>query len=341
MDPATHREFAPRFRTSYGSLQLDRAEPQLRAIYRSNLARLAADSVGPGGTSALPYLQRAMLEAVGYLFYGLTPGDALLDELERCLPLLHGPALGQRGWRRKTQAGLDGVTAIISRVSSGRPPEGGSGFRSALRELADANPAAIVDPTITGNFVLISHIAYGDLSALHMWLFKFLSDHPAALDPVRAGRSDTQVVTGGVSDAGTRIVMETIRLEQSEFLYRRVTRSFEYERMRFPAGWMIRFCTQESHRDPAVFAEPDRFIPERFAGRVYAREEYAPFGADAHGCMGSHIAHSLGRMFVEELATGFDWRVVADGPVERGANRHRGHWRPSSLHRIVMTERSG
>lgn len=340
MDPGRHREFAPRFRAAYGSLQLDGAEPLLRAIYRSNLARLAADSTaGPGGTSAHPYLRRAMLEVVGYLFYGLPPGEPLLNELERCLPLLIGPALGERGWRRKTREGLDGVTAIMSRVRSRWAQEGGSGFRSALRGLVDTTPSAIDDRTIAGNFVLISHIAHGDLAGLHMWIFKFLSDHPAVLDTVRSGRSNSQVVPGGVVDAGTRIVMETIRMEQSEFLYRRVTRSFEYEGMTFPAGWMIRFCTQESHRDPAVFAEPDRFDPDRFARRAYSREEYAPFGADTHGCMGSHIAHFAGRLFVEELASGFDWRVVADSPAEKGANRHRGHWRPSSLHRVVMSSR--
>ena len=138
-----------------------------------------------------------------------------------------------------------------------------------------ANPAALDDRTIAGNFILISHIAYGDLTGLHMWIFKLLSDHRSALDPVRAGEPD----------ASTRIVMETLRLEQSEFLYRRVIRTFEYEGMRFPAGWMIRCCINESHRDPAVFPEPDRFDPERFARRAYSREEYAPFGADAHGCM--------------------------------------------------------
>ncbi len=340
MDPGTHREFAPRLRGAYGSLELERAEPLLRAIYRSNLTRLAADSdLVQGGISAHPYLQRAMLEAVGYLFYGLTPGDALLDELERCLPLLHGPALGNRGWPRMTRQGLDGVTAIIGRVRSGWSGEAGGGFRSALRSIADSNPAAMDDSTIIGNFILISHTAYGDLTGLHMWIFKFLSDHPAVLDPVRAGQSDMQVGPGAVPDGGTRIVMETLRLEQSEFLFRRVIRRFEYEGMAVPAGWSVRFCTRESHRDPAVFTEPDRFDPDRFARRTYSRDEYAPFGADGHGCMGSHIAHFVGRRFVEELALGFDWRVVTDGLPEAGGNRHRDHWRPNSRQRVVVTPR--
>ena len=329
MDPGTHREYAPRFRTAYGSLDLERAEPALRDIYRTTLARLAADSAGvEGGVPVHPYLRRAMLESVGYLFYGLSSGDPLLDQLERCLPLLQGPVVGSRRWRRTTLEGMEGINAIIGGVRSRRPAENG-GFTPALRAMQDAHGGAADDPTSTGNFILVSHIAHGDLTGLHLWIFKMVSDHPAALAPVRAG----------VPDAGTRIVMETLRLEQSEFLYRRVTRSFEYEGLTIPAGWMIRFCIRESHRDPAVFPDPDRFDPDRFAHRTYSREEYAPFGADSHACMGSHFAHFLGRLFVEELAHGFDWQVMADGPVEPGGNRPGDHWRPSSRQRIVMTPR--
>jgi cytochrome P450 len=329
MEPETHREFAPRFRAGYGSLDLELAEPTLGAIYRANLARLAADSAAvAGGIPVYPYLRRAMLESVGYLFYGLIPGDPLLDRLERCLPLLQGPVVGSRGWRRTTREGMDGITAIIGSVRSRWPGENG-GFTPALRAMADAHAGAVDDPTIAGNFILVSHIAHGDLTGLHMWIFKMVSDHPAVLAPVRAG----------VPDAGTRIVMETLRLEQSEFLYRRVTRGFEYEGLTIPAGWMIRFCIRESHRDPLVFPDPDRFNPDRFASRTYSREEYAPFGADAHACMGSHFAHFLGRLFVEELARGFDWQVVTDGPPELGGNRPGDHWRPSTRQRVVMTPR--
>lgn len=102
MDPGSHQEYAPRFRTVYGALNLERAEPVLTAIYRASLTRMAADSASTQeGIAVHPYLQRAVLEAVGHLFYGLEPGDSMLDELERCLPLLHGPAVGNRGWPRE------------------------------------------------------------------------------------------------------------------------------------------------------------------------------------------------------------------------------------------------
>jgi len=128
--------------------------------------------------------------------------------------------------------------------------------------------------------------------------------------------------------------METLRLEQSEFLYRTVVRPITFEGMVLPAGWLLRICVQESHQDPTVFPDPTRFDPSRFEGRTYSRTEYSPFGADAHGCMGARLAHFLGRIFVEELAR-TDWQVVSDGPLERGT-RHRHHWRPSDWLRMVM-----
>ena len=108
--------------------------------------------------------------------------------------------------------------------------------------------------------------------------------------------------------------------------------------MVLPAGWLVRLLIQESHLAATSFPDPERFDPDRFAQRTYSRTEYSPFGADAHGCMGSQLAHLLGRILVEELARGYEWRVVSDGPLERG-NRHRLHWRPSSRLRVVMTTR--
>lgn len=46
-----------------------------------------------------------------------------------------------------------------------------------------------------------------------------------------------------------------------------------------------------THLDEAVFAEPDRFDPDRWSATPRtARTGYLPFGAGAHSCIGEHIA---------------------------------------------------
>lgn len=337
MDRGTHQEYAPRFRSMYGSLELAAAAPVLRGIYRHSLDRLVAEAESrPDGGLVHGYVRRAMLEAIGYLFYGLAPGDPRLDTIERCMPLLNGPFHRRRGWRAATTEAMDTLEGVMKeQLSVG--DRGGDGFRPALRALVDARADALDDPTITGNFVLVSQIAYGDLTGLHMWIFKKLCDHPDALERLGSGAS-VAVAAGAEPDPAVRIVKETLRMEQSEFLFRFVIRTIEFQGMRIPRGYRIRFCIHESHRDPDTFPDPDRFDPDRFARRTYSRDEYAPFGLDGHGCMGSQIAHFLGGMFVGELAR-YDWRVSHDGPAEMAGNRHREHWRPSPELRVTMSAR--
>ena len=255
------------------------------------------------------------------------------------MPALTLARAGGPGWRRQILETIAAITVLARDIEASAADTSTDEAPSALRALLSAAPDALDDPTIAGNFILAFRLAAGDLTGLHDWIFRFLCDHRAVLASVRTPSGADGALPGGTPDPAARIVMETLRLEQSEFLYRTVTRPIEFEGMTVPAGWLVRLCIQESHRDPNVFPEPERFDPERFARRAYGRSEYSPFGADAHGCMGSRLALFLGRIFVEELAHGYEWRVVSDGPCDRGT-RHRDHWTPSSRLRVVMEQRS-
>lgn len=338
MHTETHKAIAPLFRATFASIALRRLESEVRACYRWAVARLAADSAGTsGGVNARPYLERAVFESLAWLLYGLSPGDPRVERLHALIAVLQPGRPGGFGWRRRTRASLASVTAIMQDVRCGWandenvPP-------SALKSLVDSVPEAIADPTYAWNFAMVSGIAYSDLTGLNDWIFKMCCDHPGALETVRAAAPGDVELSAAEPSASHCIVMETLRLEQSEYLYRRVARPFEFEGYRLPKGWLIRLLIQESHRDPAVFADPDRFDPQRFLRRKYARSEYSPFGADAHGCMGFRLAQLLGSILVEELAR-YDCQVVGDGSLERG-NRHRHHWRPSSRLRVVLRPRA-
>jgi cytochrome P450 len=133
----------------------------------------------------------------------------------------------------------------------------------------------------------------------------------------------------------TRVVLETLRLEQSEHLYRVATREIEHRGFVIPRGWLVRLCVRESHRDPAVFENPEAFDPDRFLRRTYTRREYSPFGAGLrHTCLGEGLTRLVGHVFVEEVASAYTWRTVTDGAYEYSAWRH---WRPSSRWRVLAT----
>jgi cytochrome P450 len=140
-------------------------------------------------------------------------------------------------------------------------------------------------------------------------------------------------VDEGVQSLSTRIVMETLRLEQSEQLYRVTTRQIQHGHFVIPKGWLVRLCVRESHQDPSVFERPDVFDPDRFLHHTFTRREYSVFGGTLrHACLGEGLTTMVGRIFVEEVC-GMSWETTADGEYEYGPWRH---WRPSSAWRVRL-----
>ena len=80
----------------------------------------------------------------------------------------------------------------------------------------------------------------------------------------------------------TRMVSETLRLSQSEYVYRVVARECRLGEFRIPAGWLVRVCLRECHRRPDLFPEPERFDPDRFLDISQGKLIYAPFGHGEH-----------------------------------------------------------
>jgi len=335
-----HRVQAPVFRVAFARMDLAGAEDALRASLRRELDALVARSP-PGGVHARDALDRWTVTALARLFFGVDPLGGRASALAAILPSLRVERGGGSRWRRDFVAGVTQLAAEIRAIARDRAAGvPGIAGGTPIEALADAPDGGLDRPARIENLVLIFRVASKDVTGLLDWILHFAGAEPLHLDAVRAhGRTAGGPRMQPPIDPATAFVMETLRLEQSEYLYRRVARPIDVDGLRIPAGWILRLCVNESHRDPAVFADPDRFDPGRFRTGTYSRTKYSPFGGNAHGCMGAHIAHFLGRLLVEELALGYAWTVVSDGPIERGS-RHRDHWRPSARRRIAMRPRA-
>jgi cytochrome P450 len=195
-------------------------------------------------------------------------------------------------------------------------------------------PQRADDPTVLGNLIYMLEAGRTDVGGLLMWVLKLLTDHPAWLAALQAP-SPSPSSAPDEDSLADRVVKETLRLEQSEYLYRRVTGDIEIGDTVIPKGWLLRICIRDGHQNPAVFEHPESFDPDRFLGRKYLHSEYAPFGLFHHMCVGAQLTQVIARTFVTELAQGFDCRAVADGPPEHP----RFHWEPSPRFRIRLSER--
>jgi cytochrome P450 len=207
---------------------------------------------------------------------------------------------------------------------------------SFLSEILQHEPSAARDDTVVLNLVYMVQVARTDMTGLLMWVLKKMSDDFEVVEQLRLRSSDLEKQPRPTSTqfAGA-IVKETLRLDQSEYLYRKAHAGIQFKGFAIPKGWLIRICIREGHRNPEIFRNPEQFDPHRFLEHRYGTREYSPLGMLSHSCLGAQVVDLVGRIFVTVLANEFDWRVVSDGPREFAAS----HWATSSKFRISLSAR--
>lgn len=318
-----HRRYRQLFRIAFSGRVVKECEPDIVTESRRALRAMADEADAPDGVSPEPHLARLTAAVFVRVFFGIeadSPARARLTTLYRVL------AVPQNEPARAVGPALDEAMAIAraEATAAGAPA-------SFLGELARVRPDALGDPTVLANLVYMVHTTSKDVADLMGWILKMLGDHPEWTARLRE-ESKTPADDGGLAD---RIVQETLRLAQSEYLYRKVPHDLEIGGHVVPRGWLLRLCIRESHRDPRVFERPEAFDPDRFRNRTYAPSEFAPFGAFDRSCLGIHLTVTVARLFVTTLAQEFDWTVAADGPQE-----FRGwHWAPSARFRVQVASR--
>jgi cytochrome P450 len=170
-----------------------------------------------------------------------------------------------------------------------------------------------------GNLAYLLEAGHYDLYSLWHWMLRMLAAHPQA-QAGYAARTDRVA-----REAWARaIVLETLRLEQSELLYWRVAEDIAFEGWLLPRGTVLRICIWEGHKDDATFPEPFRFAPERFIGTRHGLDAFAPFGLGSRRCLGADLVVGLSAMLVRTLLDRWHLERVADGPPLKGPY----HWQP-------------
>jgi cytochrome P450 len=328
-DHGDHRRTKDVFRVAFALDVVAAREQELRAALRGAFADAAAE--GPAGVPPRARVNRMLFPAWAGLFAGFEPDAPELPRLRELAKTIDRRGLrfpSDRTVRIAVAELTDHLQAQRARLDA-LPP--GAAPRCFLDEIRRRCPGALDDPAVLGNLVFLFQVSWGDVGGLLTWIARMLTDHPAAL---AAARADSGPGPAWARDGiAARIVLETLRLHQSEFLYRRATRQLQVGDATIPAGWTIRVCVHEAHRDPAVFDQPDAFDPDRFLGRSFGKDELSPFGAHRLACLGEQVTLAVGSLFTAELSR-FDLRTTRDGPV---AIDSFGHWAPSARWRLALT----
>lgn len=87
------------------------------------------------------------------------------------------------------------------------------------------------------------------------------------------------------------VILETLRLNPPVLLMvRQLDQAATIAGFDLPRGTLVRPCPYLTHRDPRIFPDPERFLPERFLGRRPSPYEYYPFGGGPRYCVGASYA---------------------------------------------------
>jgi cytochrome P450 len=91
-----------------------------------------------------------------------------------------------------------------------------------------------------------------------------------------------------------------------------------------PAGATVSVQAYSLHRDPEVFPDPERFLPERWLSETPQMNRlYVPFGADGpRKCIGIHLAYVELRVILAGLFHRFDLQLVEENDTDTSMEMH-------------------
>jgi sterol 14-demethylase len=213
------------------------------------------------------------------------------------------------------------VSAIIrERQTLSEPPRDLLGI---LLSLEDDGQRRYSNSVITGILISTMFAGHHTSAGTAAWTLVELLRSPAGTKPVV---EELEAIYADGREVSYQALREIPRLENAVkealrlhppliWLPRTALVDFAYEDYVVPEGSIVAMSTALSHLDPACFAEPLRFDPDRFAP---PREEdqaspwaYLPFGGGRHRCLGANFALMQQKAIFSVLLRRFEFELVA------------------------------
>ncbi|HEU4944583.1 MAG TPA: cytochrome P450 [Solirubrobacterales bacterium] len=128
------------------------------------------------------------------------------------------------------------------------------------------------------------------------WAVERLTRNPDKLERLRAE------VHQGREEYLTATIQETLRLRPViSIVLRRLTEPVGIGGYELPAGVSVAPCVYLVHRNPEIYPEPQRFLPERFLDNPPGTYTWIPFGGGVRRCLGASFAQFEMAVVLKEL----------------------------------------
>jgi cytochrome P450 len=214
---------------------------------------------------------------------------------ERSLAAVHAVADAMIARHRGCAAQDVGDVADADRAGAQGPPT----LLSVLLDAVDEDGAGLTDEQAHDEIMTLLLAGTETAAGVMAWALHVLA-HDSALQ--QQIRDEVSAAADGRAPAAAaprrlvrteRFVKEILRLYPPGWILgRRPLREVRMDGMLIPARSQVLLNFYGLHRDPAAFAEPDRFDPDRWIDPDPAviSAYYLPFGTGPHGCLGEGYA---------------------------------------------------
>lgn len=279
-------------------------EVMVRALFGTALPEAVGRTMFADFTTVTGYLRTHMLTLTPWSRWLPTPG------------------------RRQFQAALTRLDHLVGQhIQARRQQEGDHGDLLALL-LAARDPATGMGmpPQQLRDEVMTLLFAGHETTALALtWTWYLLARHPEVAERLR--RDIATVLAGRVPTVAElphlpylRMVLEeAMRLYPPAWVLARAARADDViGGYPIPAGTTVFLSPYLTHRHPAVWPEPERFDPDRFAADDVARRPpgaYFPFAAGPRACLGAPLAMLEAQLIVAQVMQVYDVALVAGQQV--------------------------
>lgn len=184
-----------------------------------------------------------------------------------------------------------------------------------LQHLIDAG---LDDDRIRDQMLTMLIAGHDTSTALLAWTFHLLGTHPEVharlAREVRAALGSQAPTSAGGWQPPLldHVIKESLRLFPPIHIGNRMVQSeIEIHGQSVPAGERMFYSIYLTHRDPEYWQEPERFLPDRFAGgRKTPPFAYVPFGGGPRACIGAAFGQAEGRLVLGRLLQTHDFEYV-------------------------------
>jgi cytochrome P450 len=221
--------------------------------------------------------------------------------------------LGKRVWDNFMRLRGEADELIYDEIRRRRDdPEtpGRDDVLSILLQARDDEGNAMTDEELRDELITLLVAGHETTATSIAWAFDLLLHHPDKLARLK------EELAAGREEYLDAVIKETLRIRPVvPGVVRKLTEPLELRGYEIPAGTRVAPNIYLTHRNPSVYPEPERFLPERFLENGTDTYSWIPFGGGIRRCLGASFAMYEMKVVIPAILRRVD--VEAAGPSER------------------------